>query len=108
MPTNTNLQMICDRGLQALAEVKAHVAKLANLDVEIKQAESKLAGLNGQIAQAQQLASQVQEVDQQVRRKQAELADLNSQIAAKHEAHGRIDADLNGIIKRVASWTANQ
>jgi chromosome segregation ATPase len=94
--------MITDRGLQALAEVKAHVVKLANLEVEIRQAESTLAGLNAKAEQVKTLVPQVERLDQQIRAKRSELADLDAVIAKKHADHGAVTSALRDLRKQIS------
>jgi len=89
MLTNTDLQMICDRGLSALNEVRAHVVTFANLEQQIKAAESRLALLQGQIQAAEKLAPQLEEMDQQLRARRSELAELDLTIAKKHDSTGQ-------------------
>jgi predicted nucleic acid-binding Zn-ribbon protein len=102
MATLQDLTMITDRGLQALAEVKQHVVKLANLEVEIKRAESTLAGLNGQIEAAKQLAPQLEQFDQLIRSKRSELADLQAAVAKGHEQHGAVVSALRDLRKQIS------
>ena len=103
MPTLQDLTMITDRGLQALAEVKAHVVKLANLEVEIKRAGQELSGLKAQIAQASPMAAQIEELDQRIKLKRHELAELELQISKKSVEHGTIDGELRNLMKRASS-----
>jgi hypothetical protein len=98
--------MITDRGLQALTEVKAHVVKLANLEVEIKHAEQTLAGLQAQIAQVNPMVAQIEELAERIKLKRHELAEVELLISKKSVEHGSIDAQLNDVIKKAKSLTA--
>jgi chromosome segregation ATPase len=102
MATNQELQAICDRGLQAIAEVKAHAVRLGQLDQEVKAKQGELAALQNQIVQAKTLAGEIDEVHQTLRAKRADLAELNAEIARKHAVHGKVDADLRDLRKRIS------
>ena len=75
---------------------------LAQLEQQIKAAESTLARLNGQIEAGKKLAAEVDQVHQHIRAKRTELAQLEMTIAQKSELHGKVDADLRDLRKRVS------
>lgn len=102
MPANTDLQMICDRGLSALAEVKQHAGKLANLQAEVERAKQELSGLQSQIETAKKLAQQLPDIDHQIRTRRAELASIDAQVAAAHVRHGTVTSALRDLRKQIS------
>jgi len=106
MPTNQDLQMIADRGLSALSEIKANAVQLAQLAQQVREAQSRLAALESNIAQVTPITAQIEELDQRIRARRSELADLDAQIAKKHEQHGSIDGELRSLMKRAKSLVA--
>jgi chromosome segregation ATPase len=102
MPSNQDLQMIADRGLSALNEIKANAVQLAQLGQQIREAQSTLAGLQGQIEAAKKLAPQLEQFDGILRAKRVELADLEATIAKKHADHGAVDSALRDLRKQIS------
>jgi chromosome segregation ATPase len=94
--------LVCDRAIAAASEFKANVSTLANCELAVRQAQDRLAALNGQITEATRLASQLEQVEQAIRSKRSELADLDAVIARKHADHGEVTSALRDLRKKIS------